>query len=600
MHSKPKFHGEVSGMMKQRLQAILFLLAVFLGLFIGYGQNLPPRAPRDLDETPITLSEADKGPDFQLMLTHIREMAAEVHSVGSPGLKRTQEYLKKQLESMGYAYTEDRYQLSMEEVRDLWRLWQGYYGDPYLPTDEEIRDRAGLGEEDLMELNNILVCVDAPDTDETIIFMAHTDSVIQGAGAFDDIVSVAALLEGLRAVQDRAIARDLLFLFTDGEEQGLLGSAKFIADHPEYAQRTRLVVNLEARGNAGVLILFQTTDNNLGLIETYRKAVPYPFSMSIATDIYKTMPNDTDLTHFIHAGYPGMNLAAIEGPHVYHTKLDNYETFSRDSALHYLDTVVGLVTHLAWTPELHLEDSQDAVHFPFFPGKLAVLPESLANALAHATFALTLLCLFYLLRKKRLRFSGLILTLCAQVLILILSGGSTWILLEGMYFLCSRYGFFSELLITEHHYGRHPHVLFILLLLVFTACAVMLLRSLWRKTNWRSKAQGHCAHLMGLLLLPSLLGEVCAWCFPAGSYLFFLPVLAGLAVIGARIVFPGLSPMVAAVSIVLTLLLYTPLVHVLHVALHIYTAYLTLPVAMLPLTLIAGKIECTWQKRART
>ena len=59
----------------------------------------------------------------------------------------------------------------------------------------------------------------------------------------------------------------------------------------------------------------------------------------------------------------------------------------------------------------------------------------------------------------------------------ILSGGSAWILLEGMYFLCSRFGFFSELLITEHHYGRHPHVLFILLLLVFTACAVMLLRS---------------------------------------------------------------------------------------------------------------------------
>jgi Zn-dependent M28 family amino/carboxypeptidase len=140
---------------------------------------------------------------------------------------------------------------------------------------------------------------------------------------FDDIVSVAALLEGLRAVQGKETARDLLFLFTDGEEQGLLGAAKFVTDHPEYQQRTRLVVNWEARGNSGVLILFQTTDNNLGIIQNYRQAVSHPFSLSIATSIYKTMPNDTDLTHFINAGYPGINFAVICSPHVYHTELDN-------------------------------------------------------------------------------------------------------------------------------------------------------------------------------------------------------------------------------------------------------------------------------------
>jgi hypothetical protein len=580
-------------MIKKRLQTMLLLMAVFLGLWLGYSQSLPPGAPGDLNEAPITLSEADEGPDFQLMLTHIRRMAAEVHSVGSPGLKRTQEYLKNQLKGMGYAYTEDSYQLSMEGVRDLWRLWRGYYGDPYLPTDEEIRDWAGLSEQDLMELNNILVHVDAPDTDETIIFMAHTDSVIQGPGAFDDIVSVAALLEGLRAVQGKEIVRDLLFLFTDGEEQGLLGAAKFIADHPEYHKRTRLVVNLEARGNAGVLILFQTTDNNLGFIETYRQAVSYPFSMSIATSVYKTMPNDTDLTHFIHAGYPGINLAAIEGSHVYHTALDNYETFSRDSALHYLDTAVGLVTHLALTPELHLEGRQDAVHFPFLPGRLAVLPESLANTLAHAALALTLLCLFCLLWKKCLALSSLLLTLGAQVLILILSGGLTWALLEGMYLLHYRYGFFSEILISEMHYGMHSHVLFIVLLLASTAGAALLLRLIWRRNNQRRLAESHYAHLLGVLLLPALIGEACVWYFPAGSYLFSLPVLVGLAVMAIRLLFPALTPLFSALSIVLTLLLYTPLVYLLHTALLIYMAYITLPVAMLPLTLIAGKIEFT-------
>lgn len=580
-------------MIEKRLKAILLCIAIFLGLFLGYRQILPPVAPKDVDESLITLAEADKDADFRLMLTHIRKMAGEVHSVGSPGLARTQGYLKAQLEGMGYAYTEDSYRLSMEEVQDLLKIWFDYHGDDSLPSADEIRERAGLGEEDLMELNNIMVHVDAPNTDETIIFMAHTDSVIQGPGAFDDIVSVAALLEGLRAVQGKETARDLLFLFTDGEEQGLLGAAKFILDHPEFKERTRLVMNLEARGNSGVLILFQTTENNLGLIETYRQAVPYPFSMSIATSVYKTMPNDTDLTHFINEGYPGINLAVIDSPHVYHTPLDNYETFSRDSALHYLSTTVGLVTYLAFETELNLEADQDSVHFPFLPGKLAVFPESLAKILSHAALALTLLCLFYLLLKKQIRFPRLLAALGAQILILALSGGLIWALLELMYFLHYRYDLFWDLLVSEKNFGMQSHLLFIIFLLVLTACAVLLLRFVWRRKNENSSLELCYSHLMGVLLLPALLGEACVWYFPAGSYLFFLPVLAGLLMIAVRLLFPKLTAIFAALSIILTLLLYTPLVYVLNSALLIFNAYIILPVAMLPLTLIAGKIEFT-------
>ena len=83
------------------------------------------------------------------MLTHIREMAAEVHSVGSPGIHRTQKYLKNQLEEMGYDYTVDSYNLSIEEVQELLMVWRSYYGEPYLSSEEEIRELAGLGEHDL-------------------------------------------------------------------------------------------------------------------------------------------------------------------------------------------------------------------------------------------------------------------------------------------------------------------------------------------------------------------------------------------------------------------------------------------------------------------
>lgn len=98
---------------------------------------------------------------------------------------------------------------------------------------------------------------------------------------------------------------------------------------------------------------------------------------------------------------------------------------------------------------------------------------------------------------------------------------------------------------------------------------------------------------MGVLLLPALIGEFCVWFFPAGSYLFSIPVLACLLMIAIKLVFPTLTPIFAALSIFITLMLYTPLVYLLHTALLIFTAYVTLPAAFLPLTLISGMIEFT-------
>lgn len=565
-------------MTKKRAKTSIILLCLVLGLLLGYWQSLPPKAPKDLSENPITLEEAKDQPDLQLMLSHIREMAAQVHSVGSPGLAQTQGYLMRQIEAMDFPYTVDSYELSIEEVQDLLQLRAGYHGHEDLSTPEEIRRRAGLQEGALLPLHNILVHLDAAGTEETIIFMAHTDSVIEGPGAFDDIVSVAALLEGLRAMQGKELRRDVLFLFTDGEEQGLLGAAKFIQNHPEYQERTRLVVNLEARGNAGTLVLFQTSPNNLGLMDNYRQAVPHPFSTSIATAVYQTMPNDTDLTHFLEAGYPGINLAAIDGAHAYHTALDNYDTFSRDSARHYLDSAVGLVTHLALSPDVSLEAKEDAVHFPLMPGKLVLIPQRIANALAWAALACCLLLLGWLLYKGQVQLVSLATSLSAQLIILALSGGLSFGLLQGMYLLNEHHGILSGLL-----FGRQANLLFVLLLLVFTGLSALFLRILWRHSKHS------LSHLMGLLLLPALLGLVCVHIFPAASYLFSLPVMAGLLVVAIRLLLPPLVLPFAALSIILALLLYTPVVSLLYIALGVHAAFLSIPLALLPLSLVAGQ-----------
>lgn len=274
---------------------LVMLAALALGVWLGSAQLLPPKAP-DVAEEVTSIETAGKSPDFALFLSHIKAMAKAPHLVSSPALIEAQKYLTDQFDQMGFAYVHDRYELSMEDVLTLRRERADYYGSSLADTPQDVRDMAGLGESDTMVLNNYHVLVDAPNTEETIIFVSHTDSVKEGPGAFDDTVAVAAMLEGLRKMQNVTPKRDLLFLFTDGEEQALLGAALFVKDYPQYKEKTSLVINLEARGNSGALLMFETSRDNLGIINSLKKAVSKPVSFSIANDVYRMMQNDTDLT----------------------------------------------------------------------------------------------------------------------------------------------------------------------------------------------------------------------------------------------------------------------------------------------------------------
>jgi len=70
----------------------------------------------------------------------------------------------------------------------------------------------------------------APD----VLITAHYDSVPVGPGAGDDGVSVAAMLETMRALKaGKPLKNDVVFLFTDGEELGWLGAKAFAQQDPE-------------------------------------------------------------------------------------------------------------------------------------------------------------------------------------------------------------------------------------------------------------------------------------------------------------------------------------------------------------------------------
>ena len=109
-----------------------------------------------------------------------------------------------------------------------------------------------------------------------VALMAHYDSVPASTGASDDAAGVASALEIVRAIKARGVpARDVIVLITDGEEAGLLGADAFFARDP-LAKRIGFVFNMDVRGSAGRVQMFQTGDRNGGAIRLLMANTPRP------------------------------------------------------------------------------------------------------------------------------------------------------------------------------------------------------------------------------------------------------------------------------------------------------------------------------------
>ena len=112
----------------------------------------------------------------------------------------------------------------------------------------------------------------------------------------------------------------LMVLITDGEELGLLGAAALVND-PEVRNRVRAYIDLDNAGSDVPAVLFETGPGNRALMTAWNVA-PEPRGGSVAEEVYKRLPNDTDFTIFKRAGIPGLNIGAIGDSYAYHTPRD--------------------------------------------------------------------------------------------------------------------------------------------------------------------------------------------------------------------------------------------------------------------------------------
>jgi hypothetical protein len=248
-------------------------------------------------------------------------------------------------------------------------------------------------------INDVIAQV-KPGQGKAIVLLAHYDSVPAGPGAADDESGVATVIETARTLIARELPgrRPVLAVLTDGEEADLLGAAAFLRD-PRLKARVGAVVNVEARGNRGPSLLFQTSAGDGPLIDLYARNVQNYATSSLYAEIYKFLPNDTDLTLFIDEGFPSFNFAFVGGVADYHTASDTRANLDTVSLQQHGDNMLGVANGLENADFARLSGS-NAIYFDILGRWLPRVSASFAIPLALLGF-LGILGAVFLARGER-------------------------------------------------------------------------------------------------------------------------------------------------------------------------------------------------------
>jgi hypothetical protein len=343
--------------MKETLQA--GLMGIFLTVVVALAiyQFQPPK--------PIPLSAPASEFSSARAMKYLKVIAAHPHPIGTPEHAKVREYIVEQLQGLGL--------------------------EPSVQAANVTRSRSARFAR-FATVQNVVARIPGTNNSKALLLLSHYDSVPNSPGATDDGAGVVTMLETARALKQAApLMNDVIFLFTDGEEVGLMGAKAFVEQHPWVAD-VGLVLNFEGSGSGGPVLMFETSDENGWLIDEFAKAAPYPTANSLSYEIYRRMPNDTDFSIFKQAGIAGLNFAFVDNRFDYHTNSDNVENIEEGSIEHHGSYALSLSRHFG---NLDLQNTRagNSVYFNLIGFSFANYPESWVPPLTYfaiVVFAVTM------------------------------------------------------------------------------------------------------------------------------------------------------------------------------------------------------------------
>jgi hypothetical protein len=266
----------------RRTPILLAILALAAGLlWLAMRTPVPPETPG--------------GFSTRRALQDVSVIARTPHVLGSSANQAVRGYLLRRLSALGV-------QTSVQTA-DVWE--REALEPPFVSMGR---------------VNNIVGLLPGRRPDlPALVMMAHYDSVAGSAGAGDDATGVACLLEVVRLIGERGFPeRDVVIVFTEGEEEGMLGARAFFRLHP-LARRAGFVLNLDTRGSSGRTMMYEMGPDPGGSLDLYHRAVTSPRAFSIFPFVYRQLPYGTDFTLARRTGLQGLNLGFVGAEFTYHT-----------------------------------------------------------------------------------------------------------------------------------------------------------------------------------------------------------------------------------------------------------------------------------------
>jgi hypothetical protein len=342
---------------------------------------------------------------------------------------------------------------------------------------------------------------------QSVLVVAHYDSVPAGPGAGDDGAGVAALLELARLLTQREpLLHDTIFLFSDAEEPGLFGAQLFAEDHP-LMKTVGLAINLEGRGVTGPSMMFETSNRNARLVSTFSSVVRNPVTTSLLFELYKRLPNDTDLSIFKRSGVRSFNFAYARGTALYHSARDDLAHLSQDSLQHQGESALALLLRCAETPFEQLDAAGDATYFDL-KGRWLVRWPSAANLIA-SLLLLAVILTAGLTARRSMSARALGISAASVLAVVVLMGGFGWLLSFPL-------GVWPDVSSYEHPspWGGRLALLGAALLAVLVVA------------RWLAARAGFVPTLLLIWLTLSVVAVLMAVIVPGATYLFLVPLAA--------------------------------------------------------------------------
>lgn len=318
-------------------------------LIFGYRQTLAPDAATDTEV------------DYAALSRHVAVIAKVPHPMGSAANREVRDYIVSYFESLGL-------QTEVQKATVVYR-------HPTRQTNATI----------IANVENIIARLPGRSGNKSngpndLVLMGHYDSRPLTPGAGDDASGTASIMEAARIMTAAPPpAHDVVFLINDGEEMGLLGAQGFFRQHPA-AKQVGLVLNFEARGSYGASFMFETSSNNAWLVDRLIESNPDLVASSLSYEIYRHMPNDTDMSISKGEGIPGLNFAFSAGLFDYHAMTDSAENLDSNTLAHQANNVLASAQYFA-----NLENWQsaqgDKTYFNLWHGTLVHYSQAAASVL---------------------------------------------------------------------------------------------------------------------------------------------------------------------------------------------------------------------------